>query len=179
VQPDRSKWRERFERFLSGRRPSDPLYLSNRSWQKELKLALLIVAPVAILVALIMISSVDLFHFHRSDPYEHPLAETPPTASSSKATPDPKLASRDLEVVNIRITRDVNPPVVTGLVRNNTDRKVASAAITYNLADDHGSLMGSETIRVQNLAPHSSISFQAPLKLVDAQFVIVRDVHLN
>jgi hypothetical protein len=89
------------------------------------------------------------------------------------------LAPADLEVVNIRIARDPHAAVVTGIVRNNTNRKVESAEVSYYLADTEGSLVGTDTTDVANVAPHGSVAFRMPLKIANAQYVIVRDVHLN
>lgn len=172
-------WRARFERFLSGRAHSDPLYLSNRRWPQRLKLAAFIVTPGLILVALVLIASTDLFHLRHADPYAQPLAAASPPPAANQPSPDPALKAGGLEVVQIRIAREVTPPVVIGLVRNNTNRKIASAAITYYLADSNGSQMGSETTTVQNIEPHAGVSFRVPLKLANAELVFVRDVHPN
>jgi hypothetical protein len=172
-------FRDRFERFLSGRAPSDPLYLSNRTWKQKLVLASLIGVPLLILAALVAIGSTDVFRLNKADPYYHPIAEAPPNAAAPQPAPDPKLLAGDLEVVNIRILKDVVPPVVTGIVRNNTSRDVGSAEITYYLADEQGSLMGSESTSVQKIGPHASVAFRAPLKMEKAEYVLVRDVHPN
>jgi len=170
---------QRFERKLSGRAPSDPLYLSNRTWKQKLRLAALIATPVVLLGALVVVSSTDWLHFRKANPYEHPLAEAPAPAPAPKQTSDTKLAPSDLEVVNIRIAKDVNPPVVTGLVRNNTGRKVDSAEVTFYLADNDGSVIGTQTASVGNVGPHGSVNFTAPLKIAQAGYVLVRDVRAN
>jgi hypothetical protein len=171
--------RERIELFISGRAPDDPLYLTNRTWQQKLKIASLIAAPVLLLIALVTIGATDLFRFHKVDPYEHPPTEAPAPAVPQKRIPDPILAPADLEVVNIRIARDVHPPVVTGMVRNNTNQKVDSAEVSYYLADTEGSLVGTDTTEVANVEPHGSVTFRMALKVAKAEYVIVRDVHLN
>jgi hypothetical protein len=170
--------RQRFERFLSGRAPSDPLYLTNRTRAQKLKVAALIAVLVLILGALVMVGATDMFHFSKVDPYEHPLAEAQP-ARDTKPTPDPKLTRTDLEVINIHIARDENPPVVTGILRNNTSQKVDSVEVSFYLADGRGSLMGTETTQVPGVGPHNSVTFRAPLKIASAEYVLVREVHSN
>src|ERR1039457_6373800 len=107
--------RERMDLFISGRAPSDPFYLTNRTWRQKLKIASLIAAPT--------IGATGQFRFHKVDPDERPPAEAPapaeapPPAAPQKPLPDPISTSTDLEVVNIRIARDAHPPVVTGIVR--------------------------------------------------------------
>jgi hypothetical protein len=171
-----SQLRRRFEKVLSGSAPSDPLYLSNRTWKQKLRLASLIAAPVVLLGVIILVGSTDMLHLIKSDPYEHNLKQTAPVRTA--ALPDPKLTPKDLDVVDLRIVRD-KTPVITGLVRNNTDRAVGSVEVSYYLADGAGSLMGSESTAVENLQPHASVPFRTPLKTLNAQFVLVRDVHAN
>jgi hypothetical protein len=170
--------RVRMERLISGRAPSDPLYLTNRTWQQKMKTAALVGVPLIILMATIAIAATDVFHLHKTDAYEHPLTEAQPVAPQNKL-PEPKLVPADLEVVNIRIAKDAHPPVVTGILRNNTNAKVDSAQVSYYLADTGGSLVGTDTIDVQNVQPHSSVTFHVPLKTASAQYVIVREVRTN
>lgn len=174
------KLRERFDRFLSGRAPSDPLYLTNRTWAKKLALVVLIALPVLLLIALVTIGSADLLRFHKvDDPYDHTVAEAPPPVVAPKPVADPTLRATNLEVVNIRLMRDVDPPAVAGTVRNNTSQKVDSAEVSYYLADGQGSLMGSESTVVHNVPPHGTVIFRAPLKMAKAEYVLVREVHPN
>lgn len=171
--------RQRIEILISGRPPDDPLYLTNRSWQQKAKIASMIGAPILLLIVLVAIGATDVFRFHAVDPYEHPPTEIPQPIIPQKRLPDPVLAPADLEVVNIRIARDAHPPAVTGLVRNNTNQKVDSAEVSYYLADTEGSLLGTDTTEVSNVAPHGSVNFRMPLKIAKAEYVIVRDVHLE
>jgi hypothetical protein len=169
--------RARIEQFIAGPPPDDPLYLTNRSLKQRLKLAALIGLPVVLLAALVMIGVLDLFRIHAVDPFERPPTEAAPPVAPQKRLPEPKLTVADLEVVNIRIAKDAHPPMVTGVVRNNTNEKVDSAEVSYYLADNQGSLVGTDTTDVQNLAPHSSVTFRMTLKVARAEYVIVRDVH--
>lgn len=171
--------RARFERFISGQAPDDPFYLSNRSWQQKLRTGALIAVPVLFLVALVTIAATDLFRLHKADPFGHPAVETPAPVAAKQRLPDPKLTPTDVEVVDIRIAKDNRPPSVTGIVRNNTNRNVNSAEVTYFLADRDGSLLGVETTGVANLKPHASVAFRETLKSEKAQYVLVRDVHVN
>jgi hypothetical protein len=177
--------RARIEIFISGQAPSDPLYLTNRTWQQKVKIASLITAPVLLLIALVTVAATNRLRFDKVDPYEHPPTEAPPPAEAPAQAappnrlPDPISASTDLEVVNIRIARDAHPPVVTGMVRNKTNRKVDSAEVSYYLADTAGSLVGTDTTSVANLQPHGSVTFRMALKIANAQYVLVRDVHPN
>lgn len=161
--------RARFERFISGEAPSDPLYLTNRTWQQKLKIGVLAALPVILLIALVMIGVTGVFRFHRADSYQPPLTAAQPL----------KLTPADLEVVSIRIAREANAPVVTGTIRNNTNHKVDSAGITYYLTDKGGAMLSTDTIDVPNVPAHSSVAFSAPLGKANAEYVLVRDVHPN
>jgi hypothetical protein len=181
--------RDRMEIFISGRAPSDPLYLTNRTWrqklQQKLKIALLIAAPVLLLIGLVTIGATTRLRRDKVDPNENSSTEAPPPSDASppavprRPSSDPILASTDLEVVNIRIARDAHPPAVTGLVRNKTGRRVASAEVSYYLADTAGSVVGTDTTQVANVEPHGSVAFRMALKIAGAQYVFVRDVHPN
>ena len=87
--------RERMDLFISGRAPSDPFYLTNRTWRQKLKIASLIAAPVLLLIALVTIGATGRFRFHKVDPDERPPAEAPapaeapPPAAPQKPLPDP------------------------------------------------------------------------------------------
>lgn len=182
TQPERSwldrLW-QRFDRFLSGSANSDPLYLSNRSWRQKLKLGALIAAPFLILGALAMVGATDIFRSTAPRPYEPPpVAEAHPAPARS-STSDPHLSAGDLEVVTIRLSKSENPPVVIGTLRNNSDQNVSSAEVRFDLNDRRGSRVGSDTLQIQNLAPHSTANFSAPVKVADAAFVLVREVHSN
>jgi hypothetical protein len=169
--------RERMDIFISGRAPSDPLYLTNRTWRQKLKIASLIVATVLLLTILLTIVATNPFGFHRVVAEERPPADAPLAAAPQRPSSGPLTASTELEVVDVRISRDARPPVVTGTVRNRTGQKIDSAEVSYYLADAAGSMVGTDTTEVVNLEPYGSVAFRAPLKVARAVYVIVRDAH--
>ncbi|HTQ56050.1 MAG TPA: FxLYD domain-containing protein [Bryobacteraceae bacterium] len=171
--------RARIERFISGSAPEDPLYLTNRTWKQKLKLGAAAAVPVLILIGLVMIGTTDVFRLQKVDPYERPGAEKRASAAPVPHLPDPTLGPANLEVENIRIVRDLHSPAVSGVVRNNTGRKIASAEVSYYLTDKAGSLLGTESVEVANIASHGSVTFHLPLKELNAEFVLVREVHAN
>lgn len=169
--------RARFETFISGRAPDDPLYLTNRSWKHKLIVGAVVSVPILILLVVVLLATTNVFRTHDENPYERPVAENQAPSVPVRHLPDPTIAPSDLEVVNIHIVRTAHPATVTGELRNNTSRKVNSAEVSYYLADEGGSLLGTETLDVDNLAPHGSTTFHLPLKQPNAEYVIVRTVH--
>jgi hypothetical protein len=177
------RMRRRFEQFLSGRAPDDPLYLTNRTSAQKLKVGAMIAVPALVLGVLVMGGATGMFHFNKADQYEHPLAEAqPPHVSPAPAAapaPDSKPSPKDLEVVNLQITKGETPPVVTGEVRNNTNRNFVSAEVSFYLSDGRGSLLGTESTHVPEVTAHNAVTFRAPLKTLNAEYVMLREVRLN
>ena len=175
--PQVHRLRSRFEDFISGRAPNDPLYLTNRTLQQKIKIAALVAVPVVILLALVLAATTDVFRSRRSDPYEHPVAQAQISTTQAPSLPAPTLALTELDVVNIRIVKDPRSPLVTGVVRNHTNAKVDAAEVSYYLVDEQGNVVGTDTTEVQNVAARGSAVFRVPLKIPHAQYVLVRDVH--
>jgi hypothetical protein len=171
--------RERVDVFLSAHASDDPLYLTNRTWQQKVKGAAMIGIPAVALLALVTAAASGVFRTHKIDTYNHTAVLEPAAALPQKHIADPGYTSSDLDVMDLRIARDSHPPSVTGLVRNNTGQTVASAQVTYYLADDAGSLVASDTTDVRDILPHASVAFRRALKSANAQYVLVRDVHPN
>lgn len=176
--------RQRVETLISGHAPSDPLYLTNRTWQQKLKTAALIVVPILLVFVLVTAAANYRLRSDNVDPNAIPVAEAPPPAATpspanQKTSLDAVTSSAELDVVNLHILKDTHPPVVTGTVRNKTGRKIESAEVSYYFADHAGSLVGTEKAVVANVQPHGSVAFRMPLKTAGADYVFVRDVHPN
>ena len=99
--------------------------------------------------------------------------------SSARADILVDFAQGFFDVVDIRLIGDVDPPMVTGTIRNNTSEEVDSAEVSYYLADGQGSLIGSESTVVRHVPPRGSVIFRAPLKMAKAEYVLVCEVHPN
>jgi len=65
---------------------------------------------------------------------------------------------------------------VAGTVKNNTGRLIHTTEIILNLTDKTGSHLGAVSAQVDNLAPHATMKFQAPIEQKDAAFALVREV---
>ncbi len=140
----------------------------------------MIAVPVLSLIALVTGAASGVFRTRAVDSYNHTAAVEP----AEPPLPQKRLSytvytSSDLDVVNLRIARESHPASITGLVRNNTSQTVASANVTCYLADGAGNLVASDTTDVTNVPPYASVAFRMALKIANAQYVIVGDVHPN
>ena len=163
------------DRLLAGPSPSDPLYLSNRTWKQKLRLGLLVCGPV------VAVAAVAAY-----------MALTPPTLPEKppeSLTPD-QVAARtavipegfrvaqntDLEIVEVSIDRS-DGMHVAGVLKNNTARRFASAELSFNLTDEDGSQVGGAGGRVEAIGPHHTVRFRFPVAQKNAAHVLVREVN--
>ncbi|MBZ5585686.1 MAG: FxLYD domain-containing protein [Acidobacteriia bacterium] len=165
---------ERFERFLAGRAPTDPLYLSRRTWRQKLRLGLTIGAPCVLLLAALAVAMSNMLPKSAT-----PLHEPTPAEIVAKLLPDldktVKLdVNRDAEVVEVHAEKGPGARI-TGLVRNRTNRAI-SVEVTLELTDDAGSRLGAVEGRVDKIPPRNTIPFQFPAKETHAAFALVREI---
>ena len=179
-QANRLRWlgplRGLLERVLLRPAPSDPLYLSNRTFDQKVKLALAIAVPCLIVVG---VTALGLSHFFHAN--EHGPA-TEPSGAELAAKLLPNLdkvvkieVNKDVQVLDAHFEREGGMKVV-GTVKNNTDHVIHTTEIVLNLADATGSQLGAVSARVDNLAPNATGSFRLPIEQADAAFALVREV---
>ena len=164
------------ERVLRAPAPSDPLYLSNRTFDQKAKLGLAIAVPCLIVVG---VTALGLSHFFQA---KGPGPSAEPTGAELAA----KLLPNVGKIGNIEVNKDVQVleahveleggAKVTGTARNNTDRLIHAAEIVFNLTDQGGSQVGAVSAQVENLAPHATVRFQVPIEQTNAAFALVREV---
>jgi hypothetical protein len=79
---------------------------------------------------------------------------------------------------DVQVTEaSVKGGIVTGSVRNNTDRPYHAAELVFDLTDSVGSQVGAITTTVRDLGAKATVRFSVPIKQRDAAFVLVREVH--
>ena len=164
------------ERVLQAPAPSDPLYLSNRTFDQKAKLGLAIAVPCLIVVG---VTALGLSHFFQA---KGPGPSAEPTAAEVAA----KLLPNMGKIGNIEVNKDVQVleahveleggPKVTGTAKNNTDRLIPATEIILNLTDQSSSLLGAVSVHVDNLAPHATAAFQVPIEETNAAFALVREI---
>jgi hypothetical protein len=163
-------------RVLSRPAPSDPLYLSNRTFDQRVKLWLAIAVPVLILAG---VTALGLSHFFQAK-LPGPAPEPSAAVLAAKLLPDVDKAikievNQDAQVVDAHVDSEGGMKVV-GTVRNNTDRLIHATEVILNLTDTAGSFLGAVSAHVDNLAPNATMKFQIPIEQKVAVFALVREV---
>ena len=164
------------ERVLLRPAPSDPLYLSNRTFDQRVKVGLVIAVPCLIVVC---VMALGLRHFfHAQGP--GPAREISGAELAKKLLPDMEKSikievNKDVQVLDAHVEREGGMKVV-GTIKNNTGRLIHTTEIVLNLADTMGSQLGAVSARVDNLAPNATASFQIPIEQTEAVIVLVREV---
>jgi len=179
-QAKRLRWlgplRGLLERVLLRPAPSDPLYLSNRTFDQKVKHGLAIAVPCLIVVG---VTALGLSHFFQA---KGPGPSAEPTAAEVAV----KLLPNMGQIGNIEVNKDVQVleahveleggAKLTGTARNNTDHQIQTAKIVFNLTDQGGSQVGAVSAQVENLAPNATVEFQIPIEQTNAAFALVREV---
>jgi hypothetical protein len=78
-------------------------------------------------------------------------------------TPQATTGGQDFTLVAFKVKYDEEgTPLLTGLVRNNTDHAFSYVQISFNLYDKQGDQIGSDMVNVNNLAAHGTWKFSTP-----------------
>ncbi|HEY1340914.1 MAG TPA: FxLYD domain-containing protein [Bryobacteraceae bacterium] len=163
------------ERLLTTQAPSDPLYLSNRTLGQKLKLAAIIVVPVALIGVGLWMALSNRLGLAGA-------ATTPePTAAEISRRVLPHLdkniqlpANREIEVMEVHVEPGAEPKLAC-TVRNNTTRPIQNGEVIFDLTDVSGSQLGAVPVPV-SLQPMSSTKFQIAIRQRTAAFALVREV---
>jgi hypothetical protein len=164
------------DRVLSRPAPSDPLYVSNRTFDQKMKVGLAIAVPCLILVAGFVLLLSHIFQANDAGPAPEPSA----SELAAKLLPNVDktidiTVNKEVQVVEAHIESEGGMKV-TGTVKNNTDRPIHTTEIILNLTDKTGSHLGAVSAQVNNLAPNATMKFQTPIEQKDAAFALVREV---
>jgi hypothetical protein len=163
------------DRFLSGGKSSDPLYLSNQTlWQKSRRV-ILMMFPLAAVTVVIALSSFNLIKKKSAPANEIAASEVAALSlpDFSKAT---TTANPDVSVLAAEVTSSSTGPVLSGSIRNNTDRRFAVVEVDVDTTDNRGSQLGMEKVVLESLGPQSTLPFRLELRSRDAAFVVVKKV---
>jgi hypothetical protein len=164
------------DRILSRPAPSDPLYLSNRTFDQKMKLALKIWVPCLILASGVVVLLSHVFEANGPGPG----AEPSPAELAAKLLPNVDKTitievNKEVQVLDAHVEREGGMKVA-GTVKNNTDHLIPTTEIVLNLTDKSGSHLGAVSAQVNNLAPNALVKFQTPIEQKNAAFALVREV---
>ncbi|HTS60459.1 MAG TPA: FxLYD domain-containing protein [Candidatus Acidoferrales bacterium] len=166
----------RIERLISGRAPSDPLYLTNRSLGDKLRFWAVLIVP-----CLVLAGGIGIALTHILTPSE-PKAMAEPSASEVAAKLLPNLDDKlkidrnnEIDVSEIRIEHSGGSRI-EGVVRNTTTHDIASVVIAVSLTDERGSQLANVNIRVDDIPASKTKSFVTPIRQESAKIALVRDV---
>jgi hypothetical protein len=167
--------RELLDRLLNGRAPSDPFYLTNRTWKQKLRFGLVIGIP-----CLLLAGGVALGLSHLWAPKTAPPKE--PTAAEIVAhlLPDLEktvdLTPREAEIQDLHPDTTGSPKII-GTLKNNTDRTI-SVEFRVALTDIHGSKLDEVTERVEKAPAKTAVPFEFPIVDENAAIAVVRSLRV-
>jgi hypothetical protein len=169
------KLRARLNDWISGGpAPSDPLYLTNRSFAQKARSWIVVAIPM-----LILLVGIGLTLSKLNPPKRQPAKEPTPAEVAAKLLPNLgnlKIeASRSIDVSEIRVERTGGVHVV-GSLHNNTPQEIAAADITCDLTDSNGTQLGSITLHVDRIPASANKTFDIPVRQPAANFVMVREI---
>jgi hypothetical protein len=125
---------------------------------------------------LVAISIYVLIGFLRR-PAEQREGNRPPPPPVQIVPPGLKVdVNKDLEVVEMEFNKASDPKVITGTLRNRTDRAFARCQVSFHVTTQDGAQLGAVETTLQNVAPHASVRFRIFVPQKDAGFTMVREL---
>jgi hypothetical protein len=168
-----ARLREMIDRLVAGRAPTDPLYLTNRTWKQRLRAALLVAIPCVVLAAA---GGLVLWAFLPGEPVRRE-----PTAAEmlAKLMPDVERSLKassnsEAEIADVRVVQG-DIPRLSGFLSNKTKRTL-SIEFTLDLSDANGTRLGSVTERVSDVPARAAAPFDFYLKQTGAALAVVRGI---
>jgi len=176
---------KKLERFVGGNAVNDPLYLTNRSLGQKIRIGLLIGAPVLALGWLIYLALDQ--QFDRPIMTERNAAKAAEAAKPKEPTGEvtakilPNLdkeytseQSRDVEVIEASVGSADH--VLSGKVRNNSDKIVNVADLVFDVTDSDGSQLGGVSVKIENIPAKGTATFRLSLPQHEGRTALVREV---
>ena len=176
--PPRTGWRGRlkgvWDRLLGGSMPTDPLYLSNRTWKQKLKMGTVVCAPVLIVVGIFLYSLLT----PPAAP-EKPLVVLTPAEIAARTQIIPKdfkvPQNVDVQVAEVFVDRNSNPHRISGTLQNVSEKRFGNVELSFDLTDQDGSQVGGASTVVPDIGPHAMKKFSFAIPQRNAAFVLVRE----
>jgi hypothetical protein len=164
------------ERFLSGPAPTDPLYLTNRTFGQKARSWILIGLPLMILLVGLGVTMSSLIDPPEVKPVPEPSAKEIAARILPNISKDIRVEqNNDVEVVEVKIDHE-NGSRLTGVIRNVTNHDIANARLVVDLTDINGSQVGGVEAKVENIPPSKTKPFSLTIAQRNAAFALVREV---
>ena len=181
----RMKWlgslREPIDRFISGGpAPTDPLYLTNRTWGQKLRFATVVAVPCLVVGGLMTMALSN--YWLKKTP--EPTAPTPADLAKMAARMLPNMetikldTNKDVDVIDVHIDHS-RGVALAGTVLNNTKHSIPNAEIVFDLTDESGSQLGGVSTRIENLAAQIRQEFRLPIEQSSAKYALVREIRTH
>lgn len=154
-------------RLISGKAPSDPLYLSNRRLRDRLWPW---IAACSFFLALLVVWKVAV-------PRTQPPAHALPSNAKLAAMSFPKFADSQLEVVGVGVL--ANGSKLEGEVRNKTDHVIAVGRLSFELQDVHGHFTGATGMELKEIQPGQITRFELPIRQPDSRLALVTGISVE
>jgi len=166
------------DRFLAGRAPTDPLYLTNRTTAQKLKTGLLIGVPCALVAGFVVATLTGVIRFGTPQPMRDPTpaeiaAKVLPNLDSLHVT-----TNNDVQVLEVRVEHGAQT-VVAGSMKNTTGHEIPIAEAVFDLIDSTDSQLGGVSARIENFKPGATATFRVPIPQSAAQHALVREIHVQ
>jgi hypothetical protein len=167
------------ERFLAGgMAPSDPLYLTNRTFGQKLRTGVVVAIPCLIVIALVTVGVGSYIKVR-----EKPVRELTALELRDKILPDLAktvhvTTNHDLEVTEAHVESG-QTATVWGKVRNNTDHSIDNAEVVFDLTTRAGARLGAVAAKIPHVEAKSEAPFRVSVEQDTAAFALVREVVLR
>ncbi len=163
--------RKRIDGLVSGSAPSDPLYLSNRTFLQKFGVWLVVAIPCLAVGAIFLL-------LRPGAPSENAPAEISKKELAARVVRDLKPVAlpnnADVELSTVSVDR--NRSVVTGMIRNRTSHMLQSVEVTFILTDKTGSQKGVIALKLTGLPVNESRPFAVPFTDKQVAYAMVREI---
>jgi hypothetical protein len=155
------------DRLISGKAPSDPLYLSNRTTIKRLK------PWIAVGLFFVALS----VGWKIAVPHTDSIAPPPVLVSKIAAIPSPQFDTSRLEVVDVGVVD--NGARLVGTVKNKTGHVIAVGRLSFELQDNYGQFTGATGTDLKQIPPGIITRFELPIRQPDSRRVLVTGISVE
>ena len=164
------------ERFLAGGlAPTDPLYLTNRTFSQKFRTGLVVAVPCLLVAGLLTLGIGRYIRIREKPVTELTKAELQERILPNLAKNIHISTNHDLEVVEARVEGG-DPTVVSGTVKNNTNHAIEDANVVFDLTDRFGARLGAVAAKIAHVDAESTAPFRIEAAQRTAAYALVREV---